>query len=80
MSLKDVAAITGLFSKGLIPHPLDFCSSFLPTLNELTFGLYGESFVPERDIGDLAGKVILVTGGSTTMFPPPASPPYAASY
>lgn len=27
------------------------------------FGLGGKSFVPEKDIPDLAGKVILVTGG-----------------
>jgi hypothetical protein len=33
-------------------------------LNESTFGLLGASFDPRRDITDLSGKVIFVTGGN----------------
>ncbi|PWY83452.1 short-chain dehydrogenase/reductase family protein [Aspergillus heteromorphus CBS 117.55] len=46
-------------------RPTEFYSSLGPTVNELTFGLLGYSFKPERDIEDLSGKVILVTGGNT---------------
>ena len=53
----------GLFTRHAITHPLDFAASVGPTLNEATFGLLGSSFDPQRDIGDLSGKVILVTGG-----------------
>lgn len=28
------------------------------------FGLFGKSFDPEKDVPDLSGKVILVTGGT----------------
>lgn len=48
-------------------HPLDFCSSFGPTLNELSFGLLGSSFDPRRDIGDLSGKVVFITGGKDSL-------------
>ncbi|BDD61638.1 hypothetical protein MAP00_006676 [Monascus purpureus] len=65
MALNDAVAISGFFVNGLFRHPLDFYSSVGPTLSELTFGLCGESFVPERDIGDLTGKVVFVTGGNT---------------
>lgn len=64
MALNDAVAISGFFVNGLFRHPLDFYSSVGPTLSELTFGLCGESFVPERDIGDLTGKVVFVTGGT----------------
>ncbi|KAA8643405.1 hypothetical protein EYZ11_010115 [Aspergillus tanneri] len=46
-------------------HPVDFFASVGPTVNELTFGLFGSSFEPQRDIGDLSGKVVLITGGNT---------------
>lgn len=45
-------------------HPQDLLSSVGPTLNEATFGALGSSFDPKRDIGDLSGKVIFVTGGN----------------
>jgi hypothetical protein len=52
------------FASHAILHPLDFYSSVGPTLNESTFGLLGASFDPRRDITDLSGKVIFVTGGN----------------
>ncbi|PLN80296.1 putative short-chain dehydrogenase/reductase family protein [Aspergillus taichungensis] len=59
------SAVFGLFARHAITHPLDFAASVGPTLNEATFGLLGSSFDPQRDIGDLSGKVILVTGGNS---------------
>jgi len=44
-------------------HPKELLGSMGPTLNELTRGKLGKSFDPKEDIGDLSGKVILVTGG-----------------
>lgn len=44
--------------------PTELWTASVPTLSELTFGLVGYSFNPQRDIGDLSGKVILVTGGT----------------
>lgn len=61
--LKDLKATSGFITNGLFPRPLEFFSSVGPTVNELTFGLLGQSFVPQRDIRDLTGKVVFVTGG-----------------
>ncbi|KAL4792429.1 hypothetical protein BDV19DRAFT_380806 [Aspergillus venezuelensis] len=61
---QDVVGLSGLIGHGL-RHPLDFHHSVGPTLSELTGGLLGSSFVPERDIPDQSGKVIFVTGGNT---------------
>lgn len=47
-----------------LQHPKDLFSSVGPTLHEATFGALGSLFDPKRDIGDLTGKVIFVTGGS----------------
>lgn len=44
-------------------HPKELLGSMGPTLNELTCGKFGKSFDPKKDIGDLSGKVILITGG-----------------
>lgn len=57
-----MSPVFGFASYGL-RHPRDLFSSVGPTLNELTFGALGSSFDPQRDIGDLTGKVIFVTGG-----------------
>jgi phage terminase large subunit-like protein len=51
------------FATYSLRHPCEAMSSFGPTLNEATFGLLGAAFKPERDIRDLDGKVVLVTGG-----------------
>ncbi|KAE8351363.1 hypothetical protein BDV28DRAFT_137226 [Aspergillus coremiiformis] len=65
MSLFQDIAAAGAFAFHTLSHPLDTYSSVGPTLNEATFGLLGSSFEPKRDIGDLSGKVIFVTGGNT---------------
>ncbi|KAE8374871.1 hypothetical protein BDV26DRAFT_269124 [Aspergillus bertholletiae] len=61
MSLYQNFALVGLHG---LRHPLDMYSSIGPTLSEATFGLLGSSFEPSRDIGDLTGKVVFVTGGN----------------
>lgn len=53
-----------MFSYAL-QHPKDLYSSVGPTLHEATFGALGSLFDPQRDIGDLTGKVIFVTGGKS---------------
>ncbi|RAL11048.1 putative short-chain dehydrogenase/reductase family protein [Aspergillus homomorphus CBS 101889] len=50
---------------GALQRPSEYYHHFGPTLNELSFGLLGWSFQPQRDIIDLSEKVILVTGGNT---------------
>lgn len=62
MNSSDLGALSGLVLNGL-RQPRDFFSSVGPTLNEFSFGLLGSSFKPERDVVDLTGKVIFVTGG-----------------
>lgn len=62
MASSDFSAISSLFANG-VRQPRDFFSSVGPTLSELSFGLLGSSFEPERDVVDLAGKVVFVTGG-----------------
>lgn len=61
---SDAAAFRTLAINGL-RQPLDFYSSVGPSLNELSFGLLGSSFKPDRDVIDLSGKVIFVTGGKS---------------
>ncbi|KAJ5143557.1 uncharacterized protein N7515_002344 [Penicillium bovifimosum] len=63
MDLRDIIATRG-FATYSLRHPLEAMSSFGPTLSEATFGLLGTAFKPERDIRDLDGKVVLVTGGN----------------
>lgn len=70
MDFKDLAAISGIVVNGLFRRPLETYSSVGPTLSEVSFGLLGESFVPERDIGDLSGKVVFVTGGIVYIYTP----------
>ncbi|KAL1859858.1 hypothetical protein Plec18167_006330 [Paecilomyces lecythidis] len=61
--LRDVT-VMGRFVADSLRHPLETTSSIGPTLSELTLGFFGESFVPERDIRDLTGQVVFVTGGN----------------
>jgi hypothetical protein len=63
MEFKDIVA-TGSFATYALLHPLESLSSFGPTLSEATFGLFGASFRPERDITGIEGKTIFVTGGT----------------
>ncbi|KAL3473146.1 hypothetical protein BJX99DRAFT_234160 [Aspergillus californicus] len=63
-SIQDLFGFGGFISHA-IRHPLDFQSSVGRSLNELTAGILGSSFNPDRDLPNLAGKVILVTGGNT---------------
>lgn len=69
-------ALNGIASHALF-HPVDMLLSVGPTLSETTCGLLGSSFDPERDVPDLSGKVIFVTGGiyptPSTGFSPSAS-------
>ena len=59
---SDLGAIGTIVANGL-RRPRDLFSSVGPTLNELSFGLLGSSFDPERDVIDRSGKVVFVTGG-----------------
>lgn len=61
------ASLAGSLVCHALRHPGDFYSSVGPTVNELSFGLLGSSFQPKRDIGDLAGKVVFITGGKDTL-------------
>ena len=63
MEFRDIVATSGFVAYSL-RHPLEALSSFGPTLNEATLGLLGWSFHPRRDIANLQGKVVLVTGGA----------------
>lgn len=59
---QDISAMANFLLNNL-RRPAELYNSVGPTLNELSFGLLGESFVPERDIGDFSGRVVFVTGG-----------------
>ncbi|GKZ79622.1 hypothetical protein AnigIFM56816_003825 [Aspergillus niger] len=58
-----MASIVNFISNVLL-RPVESYCSFGPTVSEITFGLLGYSFNPERDINDLSGKVVFVTGGN----------------
>ena len=64
-AITDLLDIRHAFSE-LFIHPVDTYHAYLPHLNiyEL-FG--GNTFSPEKDIPDLSGKVILVTGGKSSL-------------
>ncbi|KAJ5180096.1 Short-chain dehydrogenase/reductase SDR [Penicillium capsulatum] len=63
MEFRDIVATSGFVTYSL-RHPFEALSSFGPTLNEASLGLLGSTFNPTRDIPNLQGKVILVTGGN----------------
>ncbi|OJJ43066.1 hypothetical protein ASPZODRAFT_74945 [Penicilliopsis zonata CBS 506.65] len=64
LSPRDLLAGYEVVKRSLY-SPLESWSSVGFTLNEATFGLLGASFDPKRDIRDLSGRVILITGGNT---------------
>lgn len=50
----------------LILNPVETYKAYLPPFN--SYGLFGgDTFSPEKDIPDLSGKVILVTGGQSSL-------------
>jgi hypothetical protein len=53
-----LAPIRNYIVNGPIFSPTEMISSFVPHLN-----IFGRSFIPDSAIPDLAGRVILVTGG-----------------
>lgn len=61
---QDIQAALGVAAHGL-RNPAEFWTAVGPTMNELSCGLMGHSFRPDRDIPDLSGKVIFVTGGTS---------------
>lgn len=62
---QDIGAVLGVVAHGLC-NPAELWTAVGPTPNELTCGLIGHSFRPERDIPNLSGKAILVTGGTSS--------------
>lgn len=56
------------FLSNVLSRPVESYCSFGPTVSEITFGLLGYSFNPERDINDLSGKVVFVTGGVCSLY------------
>lgn len=65
MNFRDVLCLRG-FATYAARHPWEMCASVGPTLSEATLGLFGSSFKPERDFRNLEGKVVLVTGGTSS--------------
>ncbi|PGH04190.1 hypothetical protein AJ79_07168 [Helicocarpus griseus UAMH5409] len=64
-ALQEMAA-TFRFVTGAVAHPLENLGYMASTVNRIGSKLLGRKvFDPERDIGDLEGKVILITGGNT---------------
>lgn len=50
----------------LILNPVETYKAYLPPLS--AYGLFGgDAFSPEKDVPDLSGKVILVTGGQSSL-------------
>lgn len=65
---RDAMVAIGSMVAYTFRNPVESYLGVAPTLHELTMGLMGSSFRPERDIMDLTGKVIFVTGGSFLIF------------
>lgn len=59
--LTELLDLRLLVIEGLL-HPVEAVRAYIPHFD--IFGLFGgKVFTPEADIPDLAGKIILVTGG-----------------
>ena len=64
-ALRDLLDFRHAFYQ-LILNPVDTCKAYLPPFN--AYGLFGgDTFLPEKNIPDLSGKVILVTGGQSSL-------------
>ena len=64
-AITDVLDFRHAFFEFIL-HPVDTYHAYLPHLN--VYELFGgKSFSPEKDIPDLSGKVILVTGGQSSV-------------
>ena len=57
-NLQDLRDLTGLVTSNIF-HPFTVIQIYFPNM----WPFSGATFKPETDIGDLSGKVILVTGG-----------------
>ena len=66
-----------VYSDVNIYNPDRYLTEGTGSYDELTFGAVGSLFNPQRDIGDLDGKVIFVTGGKVTV--PPEDHPWGTN-
>ena len=64
-ALRDLLDFRHAFYE-LILNPVETYKAYLPPFN--AYGLFGgDTFSPEKNIPDLSGKVILVTGGQLSL-------------
>ena len=65
-ALRDLLDFRHAFYE-MILNPVETYKAYLPPCN--AYGLFGgDTFSPEKDIPDLPGKVILVTGGQSSLY------------
>ena len=65
-ALKDLLDFRHAFYE-MILNPVETYKAYVPPFNP--YGLFGgDTFSPEKDIPDLSGKVILVTGGQSSLY------------
>lgn len=64
-ALRDLLDFRHAFYE-MILNPVETYKAYVPPFNP--YGLFGgNTFSPEKDIPDLSGKVILVTGGQSSL-------------
>ena len=64
-TLTDLLEFRHVFFE-IVLHPVEAYKAYLPHFD--IYDLFGgNSFSPEKDIPDLSGKVILVTGGQSSL-------------
>ena len=64
-ALRDLLDFKHAFYQ-LILNPVDTCKAYLPPFNP--YGLFGGDTFSPKNIPDLSGKVILVTGGQSSLY------------
>ncbi len=64
-AITDLQDFRHVFFEAVL-HPVEAYKAYLPHLNVYDF-FGSNSFSPEKDIPDLSGKVILVTGGQSSL-------------